>query len=81
MGAITVRRTVIGKMSAGVFAIGIAAFLLGFVHPTFFPFAWISLIGGALGAVVLWATHRRTSHPTVSHIPAGEDGGQPIHPK
>ncbi len=48
MGAITVRREVVGKMSAGVFALGVVAFLLSFVEPFFFPVAWISLVGGAL---------------------------------
>ena len=81
MGAITVRRTVVGKMGAGVFALGIASFLLGFVDPTFFPVAWTSLLGGTVVAVVLWAKHRRSSHPTVSHLAPDPDEGRPIHPK
>ena len=81
MGAITVRRDVGGKMSAGVFVLGIAAFLLGFVHPGFFPLAWISLLGGALIAVLLWGRNRRSSHPTVSHLAPDPDEGKPIEPR
>ncbi len=81
MGAITVRRAVVGKMSAGVCLLGIAAFLLGFVHPGFFPLAWISLLGGAVIAVFLWAKHRRASHPTVSHLAPDPDENRPIHPR
>ena len=81
MGAITVRRDVVGKMSAGVLVLGIAAFLLGFVHPWFFPFAWISLLGGALIAVLLWAGSRRSSHPTVSHLVPDPDETKPIEPR
>ena len=81
MGAITVRRTVVGRMSAAVLALGVAAFLLGFVEPGFFPLAWISLIGGASLAVVLWVKHRRSSHPTVSHLAADPDEARPIEPR
>ena len=81
MGAITVRRAVVGRMSAAVFALGLAAFLLGFLHPFFFPLAWISLAGGALMAWVLWARHRRSSHPTISHLADDQGEGKPIHPR
>ena len=81
MGAITVRRSVVGKMSAVAFVIVIAAFVLGFVHPVFYPVAWLSLLGGALFAVVLWTRHLRSSHPTVSHLAPDREEGKPIHPR
>ncbi len=80
MGAITVRREVVGKMSAAVFALGVVAFLLGFVHPFFFPLAWMSLLGGALVGTVLWARNRRASHPTVSHLVRQPEERNPIQP-
>jgi Na+/H+ antiporter NhaD/arsenite permease-like protein len=81
VGAITVHRTVVGRMSAAVLALGVASFLLGFVEPAFFPLAWISLVGGAFLAVVLWLKHRRSSHPTVSHLAANPEEARPIEPR
>ena len=81
MGAIIVRRTVVGRMSAAVFAMGIAAFLLGFVHPGFFPLAWASLLGGGVIAILIRISHARTSHPTVSHLSPGPEQGRPIEPR
>ncbi len=66
--AIIVRRTAVGRMSLAVFVLGTSAFLLGFVDPFFFPLAWASLIGGAVLALVMFAKHRRASHPTLSHL-------------
>ena len=62
VGAIIVRRTVVGRMGAAVFMLGVAAFLLGFVHPWFFPLAWASLIGGGVLAVFIW---RSRSDPLI----------------
>ncbi len=81
MGAINVRRDVTGKMSALVFALGIAAFLLGFVQPMFYPLAWISLVGGVVIAILLWARHRRSSHPTLSHVERETEEHTPIQPR
>jgi hypothetical protein len=81
VGAIIVRRTVVGKMSAAVFALGISAFVLGFVHPFFFPLAWASFVGGGLLAVLIWSKNRRSSHPTVSHLADDPEEGRPIHPR
>ena len=81
MGAIVVRRAVVGKMGALVFVLGISAFLLGFFHPGFYPLAWISLLGGLAIAIVLWAKHRRSSHPTLSHLGPDPEQNRPIHPR
>jgi hypothetical protein len=81
VGAIIVRRTVVGRMSAAVFLLGVAAFLLGFVHPWFFPLAWASLIGGGVLAVFIWTSHKRSSHPTVSHLATDPDEKKPIQPR
>ena len=81
MGAIIVRRTVVGRMSAAVFMLGVAAFLLGFVHPWFFPLAWASLIGGAVLAVLIWIKHQRSFHPTVSHLATDREEHEPIQPR
>ena len=81
MGSITVRRDRVGKMSGVAFALGISAFLLGFVQPGFFPVAWISLGGGAVLAVALGARNRKLTHPTISHLAADPDEGKPIHPR
>jgi len=82
MGAITVRRTVVGTMSALVFALGLAAFVLSFLEPVFYPVAWLSLLGGLVIAVLLWLKHSRSSHPSLSHELEGqpEEHG-PIHPR
>ncbi len=81
MGAINVRRDVTGKMGAAVFALGIAAFLLGFFEPGFYPLAWVSLLGGVAIAILLWVKHRRSSHPTVSHLERDEQEHKPIQPR
>jgi hypothetical protein len=78
MAAITGFRSVVGKMSAGVFALGIAAFLLGFFHPWFFPVAWGSLLGGGGVAALIWNKHRRSSHPTISHLAEDPEEAAPI---
>jgi hypothetical protein len=81
VGAITVRRTVVGNMSAAVFALGILAFLLGFVEPWFFPVAWASLAGGGIIATVLRARNRRAFHPTLLD-PAGDaEERNPVQPR
>jgi hypothetical protein len=82
MGAITVRRTVVGTMSALVFALGLAAFVLGFFEPAFYPVAWLSLLGGLVIAVLLWLKHGRSSHPSLSHELEGQpEEHRPIHPR
>jgi hypothetical protein len=81
VGAIIVRRTVVGRISAAVFLLGVAAFLLGFVHPWFFPLAWASLLGGGVLAVLIWTRHQRSSHPTVSHIATDSDESRAIQPR
>jgi len=81
MGAITVRRSVAGRMSGAVFALGVLAFVLAFFDPAFFPLAWASLIGGAILALALWIKHRRTSRPTVSHLAPDSDEKKPIQPR
>ena len=82
MGAITVRRTVVGTMSALVFALGLAAFVLGFLEPMFYPLAWLSLLGGLVIAVLLWLKHSRSSHPSLSHELEGQpEEHRPIHPR
>jgi hypothetical protein len=81
VGAIIVRRTVVGRMRAAVFTLGVSAFLLGFVHPWFFPLAWASLIAGAVLAVLIWRNNQRSSHPTVSHLAADPDENKPIQPR
>jgi hypothetical protein len=82
MGAITVRRTVVGTMSALVFALGLAAFLLGFLHPFFYPLAWLSWLGGLVIAALLWLKHSRPSHPSLSHeLEVEPDDHRPIHPR
>jgi hypothetical protein len=81
VGAIIVRRTVVGRMSAAVFALGVGAFLLGFVHPWFFPVAWASLFAGAALAVLIWRKHQGSSHPTVSHLATDPDENTPIQPR
>jgi hypothetical protein len=68
-------------MSGVAFALGVSAFLLGFIDPGFYPLAWISLAGGVLLAVLLWAKHRRSSHPTVSHLAPEPEENKAIHPK
>ena len=81
MGAITVRRAVAGKMGVGVFVLGIAAFLVSFFDPNFFPLAWFSLGVGALAAVLLSLRNRRLSHPTISHLAKDPEEDKPIHPR
>jgi hypothetical protein len=81
VGAIVVRRTVLGKMSAAVFALGISAFLLGFLEPFFFPLAWASVVMGGLLAAFIWGRNRRASHPTVSHLAEEPDESKPIQPR
>ena len=78
---ITVRRVVVGNMSAALFGLALLGFLLGALDPFFRPLVWISLGSGALVAIALWARHRRSSHPTVSHLEPDPDAGKPIHPK
>jgi hypothetical protein len=68
-------------MGAAVFVLGLLAFFLGFFHPGFYPVAWISLVGGAGIAVLLWAKHRRATHPTVSHLEPDADERKPIEPQ
>jgi hypothetical protein len=81
MGAINVRRDVAGKMGAAVFALGISAFLLGFLEPGFYPLAWVSLLGGVVIGILLWAKHRRSSHPTLSHLERDAEEQRPIQPR
>jgi len=81
VGAIIVRRTVVGKMSAAVFALGVASFALGFVEPFFFPLAWASLVAGGLLAVLIWSKNRRSSHPSVSHLADDPEESSPIRPR
>ncbi len=84
MGAIIVNRNVVGRMSAAVFLLGVGAFLLGFVHPFFFPFAGVSLLGGGLIAVLIRIRAARASHPTVAHLspdPADDAMRRPIEPR
>jgi hypothetical protein len=81
MGAIVVRRAVVGTMGAVVFVLGLFAFLLSFFEPGFYPVAWLSLLGGVVIAVLLWAKHRRSSHPTLSHLAPDSEDSRPIHPR
>ena len=82
MGAIAVRRTVVGRMGALVFALGLVAFVLSFFEPMFYPVAWLSLLGGLGIAILLWVKHSRSSHPSLSDSPEREpDDHQPIHPR
>ena len=81
MGAITVRRVSVGKMSAGVLFLGLAAFLVAFLHPAFALLAWPSLFGGLLVAGLLWRRQGRSSHPTVSHLAQDPEEGKPIEPR
>jgi hypothetical protein len=68
-------------MGGFVFALGLLAFLLGFFHPGFYPLAWISLLGGVAIAILLWAKHRRSAHPTVSHLAPDPEQNRPIQPQ
>jgi hypothetical protein len=77
VGVIIVRRAVAGRMSIGIFAVGISAFLLGFIHPGFFLLAWISLFGGVVWAVLLGRSRPRSVHPTVSHLAPDPQQGKP----
>jgi len=69
-----------GKMSAGLLGVALFAFLLSFFHSWFYWVAWTSLAGGALIGVMLWVKHRRSSHPTLSHLAPDPDEGKPIRP-
>jgi len=82
VGAITVRRTVVGTMGALVFALGLAAFLLGFFEPMFYPVAWLSFLGGLAIGVLLWIKHSRSSHLSLSSSLEREaDEHRPIYPR
>jgi hypothetical protein len=39
------------------------------------------LLGGLVIAILLGAKHRRSSHPTVSHLAPESEDSRPIHPK
>jgi hypothetical protein len=77
VGAIIVRRAVAGRVSIGIFAVGISALLLGFVHASFFPLAWFSLFAGLAWAVLLGKSRRRSVEPTVSHRAPDPQQGTP----
>jgi hypothetical protein len=82
MGAITVRRTVVGTMSALVFALGLAAFVLSFLEPMFYPLAWLSLLGGLVIAVLLWLKQSWSFHSSLSRELEGQpEEHRPIHPR
>jgi hypothetical protein len=78
---ITVRREVVGKMSAALFAFTLLGFLLGALEPSFRPLVWMSLASGAVLSVLLWLRYRRSTHPTVSHIERDREESRPVHPR
>jgi hypothetical protein len=69
-------------MGALVFALGLAAFLLSFFEPMFYPVAWLSFLGGLGIGALLWIKHSRSFHPSLSSSLEREaDEHRPIYPR
>jgi hypothetical protein len=74
-------RKVPGAMSPALFCLGIAAFVIGALHPVFAPIAIPAFVAGCVCAAVLWRIHAPSRHPSIRDNVAPEDSGKPLKPR
>ena len=76
---ITFSRQVASQMGAAVFLLGIAAFVLSALDPSFRPLAIVAFLGGVVCATILCVRHTFSKHPSLKEERSPEDS-KPIDP-